>query len=454
MGTVSWNLSLIYHLPGSDFLTALLLLFAVFWLYLIIKSARWLPESSGFEPSASEKRRMRQAAVRIYRMSRSYFASFFGEGQARAMDDRLNLVMVQRRWPVRLYGDGSEERFERSVGIVERSQAYRGLLDEILNYLSREVGVYFARNTLRTAYESLYWEEREVAQQYLMKGAAWSEGLARAKFGQERRDAQNVIAGVARFWELGEQETARFYSRLKEERVRAGQVIIRQGEQGDKFYIIKSGQAEVVVSRQGEPDLAAAVLSRGDYFGEIALIKNVPRTATVRALADCSLLVLERKDFEDLVASKMELGQRIDRLIENRGFLVKLPLFAEFAPAQVAMAASRLVPERYSAGQAVIRQGELGDSFFIIREGRLEVLVEKEGHRSRVAELGPGEYFGEIALLLDVPRTADVAALTDCLVLRLHKDDFKELMGEQLYFAQSLERTSSRRMSDTRHKIN
>ena len=454
LGVASWVVSLMYHLPGAGFLTSLLLLFAVFWLYLIIKSARWLPESSGFESTASEKRRMRQAAVRIYRMSRSYFASFFGEGQARAMDDRLNLVMVQKRWPIRLYGDGSEERFERSVGIVERSQAYQGLLDEILNYLIREVGDYFARHAIRTAYESLYWEEREVAQQYLMKGAGWAEGLSRERFGKERRDAQNVISGVAGFWELDEQETAMFYSRLREEKARSGQVIIRQGDQGDKFYIIKSGQAEVVVSRSGEPELSAAVLSRGDYFGEIALVKNVPRTATVRALTDCSLLVLERRDFEDLMASKVDLGQRIDRLIENRGFLVKLPLFAEFAPAQVAMAASRLIPERYREGQAVIRQNEIGDSFFIIREGRLEVVVEREGRRNRVAELGPGEYFGEIALLLDVPRTADVVALTDCLVLRLRKDDFRELMGEQLYFAQSLERTSSRRMSDTRHKTN
>ncbi len=454
LGVISWNIILLFSLCNFGFLTALLLVFAVFWLYLIIKSARWLPESATFEPAASEKRRMRQAAIKIYRMSRSYFASFFGEGQARAMDDRLNLMMIEKKWPLRLYGNGSEERFERSAGIVERSQAFRGMLDEVMNYLSHEVGDYFARNTIKTAYESLYWEEREIAQQYLMKDSLWAKDMTVANLKQEKRDAQNVIAGVAKFWELSEEETALFYSHLKEERVRSGEMIIRQGDQGDKFYIVKSGQVEVIISRKDEPDLMAAKLSRGDYFGEIALIKNVPRTASVKTVADCSLLVLERKDFEVLMTKKVNLAVRIDRLIENRGFLIKLPLFAEFAPAQVAMAASRLVPERYQPGQPVITQGEIGDSFFIIKEGRLEVLVMKGGQKKKVAELGPGEYFGEIALLLDVPRTADVVAKTECLVLRLYKDDFKSLLGEQLYFAKSLERTSSRRMSDTRHRIN
>ncbi len=454
LGIISWNTILLFSLYNFGFLTALLLVFAVFWLYLIIKSARWLPESATFEPAASEKRRMRQAAIKIYRMSRNYFASFFGEGQARAMDDRLNLIMIEKKWPIRLYGNESEERFERNTGIVERSRAFSGMLDEILNYLFHEVGVYFAHNTIKTAYQSLYWEEREIAQQYLMKDSLWAKDMAVANLKQEKRDAQNVIAGVAKFWELGEEETALFYSHLKEERVRSGEMIIRQGEQGDKFYIVKSGQVEVLIIRQGEPDLMAARLSRGDYFGEIALIKNVPRTASVKAVADCSLLVLERNDFEALMSKKVDLSLRIDRLIENRGFLIRLPLFAEFAPAQVAMAASRLVPERYAPGQPVISQGEIGDSFFIIKEGRLDVLVTREGQKNKVAELGPGEYFGEIALLLDVPRTADVVARTECLVLRLHKDDFKNLLGEQLYFAKSLERTSSRRMSDTRHKVN
>lgn len=450
---MAWNVILLAGQARFAMLSALLGFFSLVWLYLVIKSARWLPEAAAFEPAASERRRMRRAAVRIYTSGRGYFAAFFGEAQARAMDDRINLVMIEKGWPIRLYGGGgSEERFERSAGIVERSQAFRGMLDELHRYICREAGIYFARNAFKASYESLYWEEREIAQEYLVPGSVWAEGLAVADLRKERSDAQNVVSSVARFWELDEQEAVAFAARLKEERKHAGEVIIRQGDQGDRFYIIKSGSVEISVSQGRGARTVLASLTKGDYFGEIALMKKVPRTATATALTECSLLVLEKGDFDQMMAQRVNIAEKIDRLMENRGFLASLPLFSEFAPAQIAMAASRLVPERYRSGQSVITQGQMGDSFHIVKQGTLEVTVERGGARQRVAELGPGEYFGEIALLLDVPRTASVTALRDSLVLKLRKEDFKGMLGEHLYFARSLEQASSRRLSDTRHK--
>ena len=453
-GLLIQNVMTIWRLPARlDLFPALMQVLALLWLYLIIKGTSWQPETSTFEAADSERRRMRQAAIKIYKLSRTHFAAFFGESSAKAMDDRLNLVLIEKGWPIRLYGDKSEERFERDRGILERSPAFKGLLDEMYYYISRITGSYFAKNTFKTAYESLYWEEREIAQQYLMSGCRWSEGLTLKKLSREKQDAQDVISGVARFWELSPEEARVFFSRLKEDRRRAGEVIIRQGEEGDKFYLIKSGQVEISIQKDGGPPLVAALLARGDYFGEIALIKKVPRTATAKAVSDCSLLTLERADFELLMSQKVDLGPRIDRLLENRGFLVKLPLFSEFAPAQVAMAASRLIPRRCQPGEAVITQGEMGDSFYIIKEGQFEVWVERDGQKNKVAALGPGEYFGEIALLLDMPRTASVVSLGQGLVLQLHKEDFKSLLGEHLYFYKSLEQASSRRLKDTRHKV-
>ncbi len=449
---VAWNAILFSGRAIFAMMAALLGFFSLVWLYLVLKSAKWLPEAAAFEPATSERKRMRRAAVRIYTSGRGYFATFFGESQARAMDDRINLAMIEKGWPIRLYGNGSEERFERTAGIVERGQAFRGMLDELHRYIRREAGAYFAGNTFRASYESLYWEEREIAQEHLMSGSAWAKGLVLADLKRERADAQDVVSSVARFWELSGEETAAFAARLKEERRHPGEVIIRQGEQGDRFYIVKSGRVEISAAQGGGGRQVLAVLSKGDYFGEIALVKKVPRTATATALSECSLLVLEKADFERMMSQRINIAERIDRLIENRGFLAKLPLFSEFAPAQIAMAASRLVPEHYQAGQDVITQGQTGDSFYIIRQGTLEVTVERDGARRRVAELGPGEYFGEIALLLNVPRTASVTAVSNSLVLRLRQEDFKSLMGEQLYFAKSLEQASSRRLSDTRHQ--
>lgn len=455
LGGLAWGWYIIDPAAGLFALAAGLLdLAAILWLYLVVKGTAWSPESSAFEPAASERRRMRQAAVKIYKTARAYYTTFFGVAAARAMDDRLNLVLIERGWPIRLYGDRSEERFERSAGIVDRARAFSGMLDAMRDYLGAEGGEYFAGNALRTAYESLYWEEREIAQQNLMPGARWPAGLALARAGRELREARDAVEGVARFWELSDGERQALSSRLKEERRAAGEVIIRQGDAGETFYLVKSGTVEVTVGMPDGAEHLAARLSAGDYFGEIALVKNVPRTATVRALSDCSLLTLDREDFALLLSQRVDLAPRIDRLIENRGFLSRLPLFAEFAPGQMAMVASRLVPERYRAGQRIFSQGDPGDSFYIIKEGQVGILVAKDGQESTVAELGPGEYFGEIALLLDVPRTASVVARGDVLVLRLLQGDFMELLGEQLYFSKSLEQASSRRMKDTRYKIN
>jgi MFS family permease len=96
-----------------------------------------------------------------------------------------------------------------------------------------------------------------------------------------------------------------------------------------------------------------------------------------------------------------------------------LPLFAPLPPATIEYLAGRLVRRGVKAGETIVRKGEPGDTFFVIAEGRAEVLLE-----GGLRELGPGEFFGEIALLRDVPRTATVLAKTNGELLELSRDDF------------------------------
>jgi hypothetical protein len=97
-----------------------------------------------------------------------------------------------------------------------------------------------------------------------------------------------------------------------------------------------------------------------------------------------------------------------------------LNIFRALAPPTLEELASRLVPIEIEAGREIFRQGEPGDRFYVIAEGEVEVLVDDV----RVRTEGPGEFFGEIALLEATPRTATVRALVDVEVYALERDDF------------------------------
>jgi hypothetical protein len=96
------------------------------------------------------------------------------------------------------------------------------------------------------------------------------------------------------------------------------------------------------------------------------------------------------------------------------------PIFAPLPPATIEHLAAKLVPRRVGAHEPVFRQGDRGDHFYVVENGHVEVGIDDE----RVRDLWPGEAFGEIALLRDVPRTATVTALEDTTLLGLDRDEF------------------------------
>jgi MFS family permease len=106
--------------------------------------------------------------------------------------------------------------------------------------------------------------------------------------------------------------------------------------------------------------------------------------------------------------------------VEGLGLLRAIPIFAPLPATTLEHLAGRLVPLRYDAGAEIVRQGDRGDRFYLIAEGEVEVEVDG----SPAPPLGPGDSFGEIALLRDVPRTATVRAKTAATVYALERDDF------------------------------
>jgi putative ABC transport system ATP-binding protein len=118
------------------------------------------------------------------------------------------------------------------------------------------------------------------------------------------------LRGCPAFTGLGAHELASVASRLRPERRPAGTEVIRQGDEGDKFYIIKEGKAEVFV-RDGDATRRVRVLARGDYFGELALMSDRPRSATVLAIDELDLYALDKASFRAALSSIASFEQRL-----------------------------------------------------------------------------------------------------------------------------------------------
>jgi general stress protein 26 len=119
------------------------------------------------------------------------------------------------------------------------------------------------------------------------------------------------------FRDLPRHEVDTLAAKLNTVTVEAGAVIVRQGAPADKFFIIVDGEVEVV--RGGDDgEEALATLSSGQFFGEMAILRDMPRTATVRALTPTTLLTMARGDFRDLVAQSLATTQDFDTLIQQR----------------------------------------------------------------------------------------------------------------------------------------
>ena len=124
-----------------------------------------------------------------------------------------------------------------------------------------------------------------------------------------------------------------------------------------------------------------------------------------------------------------------------------MPIFDELGSEEIDQLATHLETETYSAGQVVFREGDAGDKFYLVEAGQLAVVNRVNGKAVEIARRGPGEYVGEIALLMNSPRTSTIISATDATLLSLRREDFLELVSSYTHLSQTLSRAGSRRLS-------
>jgi CRP-like cAMP-binding protein len=226
-----------------------------------------------------------------------------------------------------------------------------------------------------------------------------------------------------------------------------GMDIVVQGEVGDEFYILVDGVADVI--DEGGP-VVMQQLRRGDSFGKYAMLYQALRAATVRAVTDVRLLKIDRPAFDAYLAPRLILEERLKALAEERAFLAAVPALAPLGQSALDLLLPRLVKERYEPDEVIIRQGDRGDRFYIIRGGTAEVVDESSQPPRRLAVLTNGNYFGEIALMLDRPRVATVRALVEVTVWSLSRADFDLVLGRYFNLTDTFASTGRKRLEMNR----
>ncbi|XP_052863980.1 cGMP-dependent protein kinase, isozyme 1-like [Anopheles cruzii] len=204
---------------------------------------------------------------------------------------------------------------------------------------------------------------------------------------------------------------------------RKGEYVIRAGDAGSHLYVSAAGEFEVI--KDGK---VLGAMGPGRAFGELAILYNCTRTASIRVLCDSRVWVLDRRVFQQIM---MRTGMQ--RIEENVNFLKSVPLLKHLSNDVLTKIADVLEVEFYPAGAYIIRQGAAGDTFFLISQGTVKVTQRLPGRAvdEEIRILVRGEYFGEQALIREDKRTANIIAMSpgvECLTL--DRESFTKHIGD------------------------
>jgi ATP-binding cassette subfamily B protein len=237
---------------------------------------------------------------------------------------------------------------------------------------------------------------------------------------------------------------------LQEEHYDFGDVIVKQGDPADSFYVLTTGRARALKIRADGEEIPLGVLKPGDSFGEAALAEGGTRSATVRCSTAVDVLRIDRDDFLQLVSQEPDLKQSIETTGRNRtlqSFLYQFSNFGRLPTPVLRSMIEKFKPVSVQKGNLIIREGDDAGPLFIIEKGRARAFTALNGREHNLAFYREGDFFGELSILNGSPRSASVEAFTDCQllalepgavhVLRRRFPEFEKLLSERLALYQA-----------------
>jgi CRP-like cAMP-binding protein/Zn-dependent protease len=254
---------------------------------------------------------------------------------------------------------------------------------------------------------------------------------AKVKFRLEtswRIEAAELIDALPVFDDLPGEVLSDLAGRVGLRTIRPGQVVFRQGDRADGFYVVRKGAVQIEDEHPETGDTRVLqIVSRGDAFGEMALLTTAPRQATARAVGEVELFLVDRGTFDRLLADSIhapDFAPTMQALAELR----ELPVFRYLRSEALSYLLEHGDWVTWAPGDEPIVQGEPGDAFFALASGHADVVRDDRV----VGTVGAGDYVGEAALLTDAPRNATVVATTPVRAYRLDREGFEQVVAEGL----------------------
>lgn len=236
-------------------------------------------------------------------------------------------------------------------------------------------------------------------------------------------DAESIRRSVRRnllFANIPEDTLQVLVDAMKYVAVDAGVDIVTQGDVGgDRFFIVDSGVCDVLVNGRVAGEVGAT--SARNFFGELALLYDSPRAATVRTKTPVECWSLDRVTFKRVLMTTT-MQQRALYL----DFLDQVPILSTLSNYEKMTVADALRIQFVESGDVILTEGTRGDDFYIIADGEVRCT---RGAEEVSARLGAGDFFGELALIHDDVRQATVTAMRKTKLLVLDRATFKRLLG-------------------------
>ncbi|KAK8384199.1 hypothetical protein O3P69_009144 [Scylla paramamosain] len=252
------------------------------------------------------------------------------------------------------------------------------------------------------------------------------ERIIHAKSDEQRQRLSESVKTIFLFRSLDQDQMSEVLDAMFERVVTDGEYVIKQGDDGDNFYVIESGVYNIFVKGDHDPEpIPVGKYDNAGSFGELALMYNLPRAATIQAVSSGSLWAMDRNTFRRiLLKSACRKRKMYECLLES------VPMLKTLEKYERMNLADALVTKVYDDGDRIIMQGDVGDGMFFVEDGTVRVTMTKDDNQEKeISRVTVGGYFGELALVTKKARAASVFAVGKTKVAFLDVEAFERLLG-------------------------